>query len=555
MRNLEDASYKINTTENVDLRIIVNNATEITADGGTLSYQWYQATDETSDGAPTGTNNRDFTPPVNVIGTTYYWVVVTNSKDSQTATSNKAKILIFAPTGDSAIEKITAANAAMPLWEFTLPNGASWADYEEFSIEYYVSKDSRIVQPDVEVRSRLYGAYFDGDFTTPDQGNIYGWGGFRMVNWNTNPMTNEGRTGANPNNDFIIDNSKGAAAAFGTLFTAEGGAASKWFTVKYTTNAGIAQDFAKVPLLDSATVSAIYVGAGIFGPGGDPSTNNYEFYVKNPTLVHKTDPTLNIQGASNRTGTTEKLFAGNGGATKGGTDREVVTEYEDVEGEIMISFDLNSGTGDFPPVRIMEGESLGSKFPTTEPTRDSFTFLGWYDGEAKVESDSVFTAKTTLTAQWESNVQVQTYIVNLAGQTTKNTEAWVPGGDNSGLVFAVGEGFNPNFYDTVEIICKFYGTDGTTEVTEIPASNFQAKFHAAEVTNANGTAISGSWWNFGQGAPVNEGTEGGLKMTFTISEAVRTAGLWGISIAPSNGTEYTANYIEVLSITFPVAAE
>lgn len=524
-----------------------------------ISYQWYQAADETSDGAQTGTNSRDFTPAVNVPGTTWYWVVVTNSKGGQTATSNKVKIIIYEPTGDSAIEKITAANAAMPLWEFTLPAGASWTDYEEFSIEYYVSKDSRIVNPDVSVRSRLYGAYLADDFITPDQGNVNGWGGFRMVNWNNNPMTNEGRAGlnANPNNDFIIDNSRGTAAAFGTLFTAEGGAASKWFTVKYTTNAGLAKDFAKVPLLDSETVSAIYVGAGIFGPGGDSASNNYEFYAKNPTLLNKTDPTLNIQGAIYATGTTEKLFAGNFGSAKGGTDREVVTEYEDVEGEIMISFNLNSGTGDFPPVKIMEGESLGDQFPATEPTREDFTFLGWYDGETLVDATTVFTAKTTLTAQWEANVQVETYVVDLEGQTTKNTEAWTTT-YNNGLVLAVGEDFKAGLYDTVEIICKFYGSDGTTELTTIEAGNFQLKWHAVQVTNANGANV-GTKYNFGaENVTANEGPGGGLKITYPLPDGAKTDGLWGIGIQSSSNIttlENPAQFIEVLSITFPVAEE
>jgi hypothetical protein len=134
LSTLEDKSYELNTTENVDLRIIVTNAAEITADGGTLSYQWYKAADTASAGGTTGTDSRDFTPAVDAQGTMYYWVVVTNSKGNLTATSNKAKIITFAPSGDSAIEKITAANAAVPLWEFTLPTGASWADYEEFSI-------------------------------------------------------------------------------------------------------------------------------------------------------------------------------------------------------------------------------------------------------------------------------------------------------------------------------------------------------------------------------------------------------------------------------------
>jgi hypothetical protein len=445
----------------------------------------------------------------------------------------------------------------MPLWEFKLPAGGSWADYEEFSIEYYVSKDSKIVE--LDVRSRLYGAYLAGDFIVPDPGDINGWGGFRMVNWNTNPMTNEGRAdqSINPNNDFIIDNSRGTAAAFGTLFTAESGAASKWFTVKYTTNAGIAKDFAKVPQLDSGTVDAIYVGAGIFGPGGNTS-DAFEFYAKNPTLVHKTDPTKNIAGASYLTGTTEKLFAGNFGSAKAGTDRETVTgtDWMDVEGEIMISFNLASGTGDFPPARIMAPAALGAKFPAVEPTREGYEFLGWFYGaegeEQEATAETVFEVKTTLTAKWELTAVVSTYTVDLTGVTVKNAEAW-SSSYNAGLLFPVGDGFSAGLYDKVEIICKFYAADGTTEVTDIPASNFQVKFHAVEVDSANGNNVK-TEYNFGQGAPAADG--GGLKITYTLADAVKSGGLWGIGIQTSGGSEgvFAAQFVEVISITFPAPA-
>jgi hypothetical protein len=240
--------------------------------------------------------------------------------------------------------------------------------------DYYVSKDSLIVEKDV--RSRLYGAYLANDFAVPDQGNSNNWGGFRMINWNGPKMTRGEVTDINPNNHFIIDNSRGGNTAFTSIFTAEGGGASKWFTVKYITNGertddNIVNNFAKIPLLDSATVNAIHVGAGIFGGNGDPQ-GSYEFYAKNPTLLNKTDPTLNIRGAINMTGTTEKLFAGNLGTPKGGTDREIVTgtNWLDVEGEIMISFDLVGGTGDFPPARIMDTVAETNTVSVTADSED-----------------------------------------------------------------------------------------------------------------------------------------------------------------------------------------
>ncbi|GHT75388.1 hypothetical protein FACS1894124_6640 [Spirochaetia bacterium] len=558
-----DTSYEKDTTAQIGiLRVVVTNAAEITADGGTLTYQWYKAADDTSAGTTVvGQNSQNFTPPVTELGETYYWVVVTNSKAAgQPVTSTRVKIIVYQPSGDSAIEKIVSNNAAVPLWEFTLPAGAFWADYEEFSIEYYVSKDSRIVGSEQQVRSRLYGAYLAADLTVPDQGNANGWGGFRMVNWNGSVARDGVTVTINPNNDFIIDNSKGSGATFGSHFTAEGGAASKWFTAKYSTddtggNAIPAKDLAKVTLLDSATVNAIYVGAGIIGPSGN--SDDFEFYAKNPTLLHNSDPTLNIRGAINMTGTNERLFAGNLGSAKGGTDRAVVTEYEDKEGEIMISFDLAAGTGDFPSVTIMEGESLGSKFPTTEPTRDGFNFLGWFDGETEATAATTFDVKTTLTAKWELTGVVGTYNVNLTGQTTKNDAAWTSNltdDEKNGLVFSVGDGFNANLYDTVEIIAKFHAADGTTVVTDIPASNFQAKFFASEVPNANNNGTA-NWWNFGAAADdctVSVEADNSLKITKVIPVAVKTAGIWGISIAPSNGTAFAANFVEVFSIKFPV---
>jgi uncharacterized repeat protein (TIGR02543 family) len=258
------------------------------------------------------------------------------------------------------------------------------------------------------------------------------------------------------------------------------------------------------------------------------------------------------------TGTTEKLFAGNFGSAKGATDRVVVTgtDWLDVEGEIMISFDLDSGTPDFPPVKIMEGETLGSKFPTTTPVREGYRFLGWYNEETEVTATTVLTVKTTLKAKWELTTVVNTWTVDLTGVTKKNTTAWTTNYSN-GLVFAVGEGFSAGFYDTVEINCKFYGSDGTTEITPVENGNFQFKWHGVQVDNANGANI-GTAYNFGaNGVAAPEGGEGVI-VTLTIPEAAKTGGLWGIGIqsssAMADNVATFAQFVEVLSITFPAPA-
>jgi hypothetical protein len=196
----------------------------------------------------------------------------------------------------------------------------------------------------------------------------------------------------------------------------------------------------------------------------------------------------------------------------------------------------------------MGGEDVASKLPHMGGTREGLRFLGWFDGETKVESTTTFTAKTTLVAKWELTTTVQTYVVNLTGQTTENTEAWTAA-YNNGFAIKIGDDFNVNLYDTVEIICKFYEEDGTTELAAIEDGNFQLKWHAEAVANANGANV-GTKYNFGkENAEANTGPEGGLKITYTIPVDVKTAGLWGIGIQTSGGP-FAAQFVEVLSITF-----
>ena len=68
------------------------------SDGGTLSYQWYQSSTESHSGgtAISGATEAAYTPNTQAAGTTYYYVVVTNTKDGKTATvsSDPAKIAV-----------------------------------------------------------------------------------------------------------------------------------------------------------------------------------------------------------------------------------------------------------------------------------------------------------------------------------------------------------------------------------------------------------------------------------------------------------------------------
>ena len=66
-------------------------ALSVTATGTGLSYQWYSNTSASTDSATStavGTNSSSFTPPSNVVGTVYYYAVVSGTAPCTAATSN-----------------------------------------------------------------------------------------------------------------------------------------------------------------------------------------------------------------------------------------------------------------------------------------------------------------------------------------------------------------------------------------------------------------------------------------------------------------------------------
>ncbi len=73
------------------------------SDGGTLSYQWYQNTgNSTTGGTLVGTNNPNYTPDTSSVGSLYYYCIVTNTNtgvsgvQTATATSSIATITVNA---------------------------------------------------------------------------------------------------------------------------------------------------------------------------------------------------------------------------------------------------------------------------------------------------------------------------------------------------------------------------------------------------------------------------------------------------------------------------
>ena len=82
-------------------------------------------------------------------------------------------------------------------------------------------------------------------------------------------------------------------------------------------------------------------------------------------------------------------------------DKEKDKKEEDKE-EPKVTFNTNGGQGTVEVKKDNDGNVL----EPTAPTKDGFTFLGWYDEETKVSFPYKVTKTVTLTAKWEEKVKV-----------------------------------------------------------------------------------------------------------------------------------------------------
>ncbi|RZK90389.1 MAG: hypothetical protein EOO98_08460 [Pedobacter sp.] len=73
----------------------------VTASGGigTYSYQWYSNTinNNSTGTAITGATNSNYTPPTNIVGTMYYYVVINQSGSGCSTKSNTAEVKVNVP--------------------------------------------------------------------------------------------------------------------------------------------------------------------------------------------------------------------------------------------------------------------------------------------------------------------------------------------------------------------------------------------------------------------------------------------------------------------------
>ena len=142
------------------------------ADGGTLSYQWYSATDGTGaggeviDGATSA--SYEFTAP-STEGLYFYYVVVTNTFNNTTETARSAIAAVSVSSGSAGEEtwedKITMVNTSVPVYGFNLPAGKTFGDYTKIVLKMKFDADS----PAKNARLRAWGNYDLTSWTDVDQ--------------------------------------------------------------------------------------------------------------------------------------------------------------------------------------------------------------------------------------------------------------------------------------------------------------------------------------------------------------------------------------------------
>lgn len=245
----------------------------ITATGtGSLSYQWYSNTENSSAGGTlvTGATGAEFTPPVNALGKVYYYAVVTNTDTNvggqQTASVTSETARVWVVEELEKVEKIVAGGSCTPAYRFTLPEGAKWSDYAKITFKVLVDDMPTINM--AYTRAHIVGNYPAGNFNSGT--GIY----TRGSNWHYARLV-------------TISNSGAMSNILGTDYQV-----STWKTLEYS----IAKDN---PLVDSAyenggeesyypaadDIGPFYLGIGLSVNPNNDKTGFVTYYVKDMALV------------------------------------------------------------------------------------------------------------------------------------------------------------------------------------------------------------------------------------------------------------------------------
>lgn len=129
----------------VYIGITANPLTAIATSNGTITYQWYSSSDNSSWNAITGATNTSYTPPSSTVGLMYYRVTATATGGSQTQTAN------------SNSAAVNVVQASVPVFNFDLStidvtynanevasalDGSATAPYGTITYQWFKSYDN-----------------------------------------------------------------------------------------------------------------------------------------------------------------------------------------------------------------------------------------------------------------------------------------------------------------------------------------------------------------------------------------------------------------------------
>ena len=131
--------------QTVYIGITANPLTAIVTSNGTITYQWYSSSDNSSWNAITGATNTSYTPPSSTVGLMYYRVTATATGGSQTQTAN------------SNSASVNVVQSSVPVFNFDLStidvtynanevasalDGSATAPYGTITYQWYKSYDN-----------------------------------------------------------------------------------------------------------------------------------------------------------------------------------------------------------------------------------------------------------------------------------------------------------------------------------------------------------------------------------------------------------------------------
>ena len=91
----------------------------------------------------------------------------------------------------------------------------------------------------------------------------------------------------------------------------------------------------------------------------------------------------------------------------------VKKETSDSDKYYNITFDSNGGT-DVDAIEVKEGDEAF----LPKPVKPGYTFIGWYNGDTKIDNDYIYMSDMTLVAHWEETTIYRTIIFNTDGGNT-----------------------------------------------------------------------------------------------------------------------------------------